>query len=66
MKLDKKNWKCIVFGHKWECVVINKVGKFKFVGAYCRRCWFGHEELSQFIDKNTPIINSYSFEYWFK
>lgn len=64
--MEKHNWKCLIFGHKWIPVVINKEGKFKFVACYCSRCNFGNKELLKFVEKNQPIINSYEFAYWYR
>ena len=60
----RKKKLCEWFGHKWQPVCIIKKGVFKLVGVYCERCWFGHDELIDFVGKNRPIINSYSFKYW--
>lgn len=60
------NWKCKWFGHKWIPVYIFKKGKkgFKFIGCYCDRCYFGHEELIWFVKDLKPEINSYNIDCW--
>ena len=42
--------RCKWFGHKWLPVYIGKRGKWKIIGCYCSRCWYGHDELYNFLN----------------
>ena len=56
--------KCKWFGHKWQIVYIRKGEKWKFIACYCERCNLGYQELLDFVDKNSPIINTYEQKYF--
>lgn len=57
---------CRWFGHKWQPVYINKTDEWKFIATHCerRKCWFGQDELLDFLKRHEPIINSYSKKYF--
>lgn len=55
---------CKVLGHKWIPVYIRKGDRWSFIGTYCRRCWFGRAELYDFLEFNSPMINTYNAELW--
>lgn len=55
--------KCEWFGHKWQEIYIRK-DAWKFIAVFCQRCRYGHQEIANFVDKHSPIINSYDEKYW--
>ena len=62
------NW-CKWFGHKWVPVYCGGKG-YNFIGTYCSRCDFGHDDLSEYLIKiqdpkaHTETYGSYNSEYW--
>ena len=54
---------CKIFGHKWTLVYTG--GKdFNFVGVRCKRCFFGHDDLLNFVKDLKIEYNTYNKEYW--
>ena len=68
IEIKKNNKWCNFFGHKWEVAFIK--GKYKnieikFIGAYCKRCKMGYNELMETVKKQTSFsYNTYSEKYF--
>jgi len=67
--MKKINW-CKILGHKWIPVFIRGYyGKkeVKFIGAECKRCILGEDDLRIAIEKmENNIICSYSEKYYYE
>lgn len=61
---------CKWFGHKWKPVYICGIygdTHLKFIGAYCRRCFLGYNELIETAKKQSySVYNTYSEKYFFR
>ena len=63
----KKPFLCKCFGHKWVPVYIRqrKYGDEKIIATYCERCFFGYDELLDFVSVR-DVINTYNEKYFTK
>lgn len=56
------NW-CSILGHRWVPVYIRK-SEWRFIACYCAKCRKGYKDIIDFVDKNSPTINSYDEKYY--
>jgi hypothetical protein len=60
--------RCEWFGHKWKPVYIGKNNKWRIIATYCERCWYGYDDLINYVEflkyKKGYDFGTYSEKYF--